>query len=94
MKQPKLSDLKIDKTGTKALRKAMASSKSVKITINIENDSLTAIKDLASETGIPYQRLLNQLLKEALDKKVQNNDRLDKMEKELSQIKQKLKSVA
>jgi len=94
MKQPKLSNLKIDEKGTKALRKVMARSKSIKITINVENDSLTAIKEMASDTGVPYQRLLNQLLKEAIKKRSQNENRLDKLEKELSKINQKLKSVA
>jgi len=93
MKQPKFNNLKIEKKGTLSVRKAIAKSKSIKITINIENESLATIKQIATESGVPYQRLINKLLKEAVDKRSENTNRLDKIENELIKIKQKLKSV-
>ena len=66
MKQPKLSDLKIDTKGTKAMRKMMAKAKKIKITVNVDEDLLVELKHMAEETGTPYQSLLNRVLKDAV----------------------------
>ena len=90
MKQPKLSDLKIDSRGTKALRLEMAKARKIKITINIDQTSLKRVRKMSDETGIPYQSLINKILKENLHRKDGDDARLDKIEAELEQIKRKL----
>ena len=91
MRQPKLSNLKVDVRGTRAMRGAAAKSKKVKITINIDEDSLSHLRNRSHKTGVPYQRLLNQVLKEALRGEEDVGNRLEKLERELNRLK---KSVA
>lgn len=90
MKQPKMTNLRIDAAGTKKLRSAMKQASSIKITINIDTDSLAALRATAQKTGVPYQRLLNQILKEGLAGKASNEDRLTRIERELTRLKKKL----
>jgi len=90
MKQPKMSDLKKDKKGTKAMREAMAKSKKVKITINFDSDILDEIKKLADEIGSPYQTLLNKMVKDSLARKKDEESRLDRLEKEIKALKKKI----
>jgi predicted DNA binding CopG/RHH family protein len=90
MKQPKMTNLRIDAAGTKKVRTAMQRARSVKITINIDAGSLSALRETAERTGVPYQRLLNKILKEGLANQNLNEDRLARIEKELARIKKKL----
>ncbi len=90
MKQPKLGDLKVDEAETKKIRANMAKRSSAKITINIDMDTLTKLRAVSSETGVPYQRLLNKLLQESLQKRNDTESRLDRLEKELRRIKRQL----
>ena len=90
MKQPKLSDLKIDTKGTKALRKMMNKSKKIKITLNVDQDLLIELKQMAEETGTPYQTLLNKFLKEAISVKKSEVSRLDRLEREVDRLKKRL----
>lgn len=90
MKQPKLSDLKIDTKGTKALRKLMARTKKIKITINVDEDLLVELKHMAEETGTPYQSLLNRVLKDAVMAKKNEGSRLDRLEREIKRLKKKI----
>jgi predicted DNA binding CopG/RHH family protein len=90
MRQPKLSDLKIDTAGTEKIREELARKKSIKITINIDAESLFTLKEIARDTGIPYQRLLNTLLKDSLKQKETTESRLDRLEQELKKMKRKL----
>ncbi len=90
MKQPKLSDLKYDREGTKRIRTLAAGAKKVKITINIDQESLEALRDMAGKAGASYQKLLNQILKEGLKKHEDSESRLDRIEKELERIKKKI----
>lgn len=90
MKKPKLSDLKYDVTETKRVRSAMRNPQSVKITINIDSESLVQLRDLAAQSGVPYQRLLNKLVREGLGKSSSTESRLEKLEKELERLKKKL----
>ncbi len=92
MKQPKVTDVKIDKSGTKKTRAAMAKAKKVKITINFDADILAQVKDLSEETGTPYQTLLNKILKEAMLKKTIKENRLDRLEKEIEKLKKKIEA--
>jgi predicted DNA binding CopG/RHH family protein len=87
MRQPRLSNLRLDRAGTRRLRAEMVKSKSIKITINIDADSLLALKGMAEDTGVPYQRLLNRLLKDGLKKQDTTETRLRRLEQELKKIK-------
>ena len=90
MKQPKLSDLKIDTKGTKSLRKMMNKSKKIKITLNVDQDLLLELKQMAEESGTPYQSLLNKFLKEALSVKKSEVSRLDRLEREVDRLKKRI----
>lgn len=90
MKQPKLSDLVMDMKGTKEIRAKMTKAKKIKITINIDEDSLSLLRKLSGDTGAPYQSLLNQVLKEGLSKRSATESRLERIEKELEKLKRKV----
>jgi predicted DNA binding CopG/RHH family protein len=87
LKEPRLSDLVIDHKGTQQIRRKMTAARSVKITINIDKDSLDILRAKAAETGMPYQRLLNQILNRALQNDTQTKSRLDRLEKEITKLK-------
>ena len=90
MRKPSIRDLKVDTAGTHRLRAEMAGRGSVKITINVDADSLTKLKELSAESGVPYQRLLNGILKERLAKADTLRSRLNRIEKELARVKKAL----
>ncbi len=90
MKEPKLSELEIDPRGTEQVHRRMAAAKSVKITINIDKTSLDMLRNKAARTGVPYQRLLNQFLRKALQSDEQTESRLDRLEKEIIRLKKKI----
>lgn len=90
MKQPKLSDMKIDTKGTKAICKLMAKAKKIKITINVDEDLLVEIRKMADSSGTPYQTLLNRVLKDAIIARRDEGSRLDRLEREVQRLKKKL----
>lgn len=90
MKSPRLNELKFDEKGTKEIREAMKKTKKVKITINIDQDSLIELRKLAIKNGGSYQKLLNKILKDKLFEEGSSEDRLDRLEKEIEKIKKKL----
>ena len=90
MKQPKLSNLKIDTKGTKIMRKMMVKARKIKITINVDEALLTELKHMAEETGAPYQSLLNRVLKDALMTRKHEGSRLDRLEREVERLKKKI----
>ena len=90
MKEPKMNELEIDPKGTEQIRRKMAVAKSVKITINIDRESLDILREKAAKSGIPYQRLLNQFLKSALKGESQTESRLDRLERDVSKLKKKI----
>ena len=63
-KQPNLSDLAIDHAGTRKIRSQLNKTKRIKITINIDERSLTFLRKIARRSALPYLRLLDQALKE------------------------------
>jgi hypothetical protein len=65
----------------------MAKAKNIKITINVDAASLAPLKELAAESGIPYQRLLNIILKEGLERKSTLESRIEKIERDLREMK-------
>ena len=89
MKQPSLGNLRRDNAGTRSIR-AAAKKGSVKITINIDRESLEMLRAMAQETGVPYQRLLNSLLKEGMKGRETIQSRMDRLEYELKKVKRNL----
>lgn len=90
MRQPKLSNLTLDVKGTRSMRGAAEKSQKVKITINIDESSLSRLRERSNKTGVPYQRLLNQILKDALKDEDATESRLEKLERELERLKKKV----
>lgn len=90
MKQPKLNDLKVDLKGTGALHKLMRKTKKIKITINVDEDLLLELHHMAIEKGMPYQSLLNKVLKEAVMGEKIEGTRLDRLEREVERLKKKI----
>lgn len=90
MKQPKLSDLVIDVGGSKNIRKKMAKSRKIKITIYFDSDLLESTRKMAQDRGMPYQTLINRLLKQSLSTENAQQSRLDQLEKEVARIKKRL----
>ncbi|MCO6430794.1 MAG: hypothetical protein J5J00_08025 [Deltaproteobacteria bacterium] len=90
MKKPNLKSLKLNEVETKHIRSNMAKQKSVKITININADTLGKLRAIADESGIPYQRLINRTLTESLAGQNHNSERIERIEKELRALKKKL----
>jgi predicted DNA binding CopG/RHH family protein len=90
MREPKLRNLKVDVAETAKIRRSLKKQKSVKITINLDADSLNTLKKEASASGVPYQRLLNRLLKESLTSKRDTESRIDRIERELREVKKRL----
>jgi len=90
MKEPRIGDLRIDPKGTERIRKTVGRGKSVKITINVDAESLAALRMRSARTGIPYQRLLNRVLKKGLQDDNETESRLDRLEKELNRLKRRL----
>lgn len=90
MREPKLKNLKVDVAETAKIKGALKKQRHVKITINLDADSLDAVKKEASASGVPYQRLLNRLLKESLAGRHATESRIDRIEKELREMKKRL----
>ena len=59
----------------------------VKITINFDQDSLETLRGIAGKSGASYQKLLNQVLKDGLRKRDDAEAQLDRIERELEQLK-------
>lgn len=89
MRQPKISNLVLDSGQTKRVRQKM-SDKKIKITINVDADSISTLKSLASKTGVPYQRMINHILKQALEREDDAQSRLERLEKEVARLKRKV----
>lgn len=90
MKQPKLSELVLNVTGTKKIRDLAAKSQKIKITINIDKDSLDSLKEMAQKSGGSYQKILNEIVKSGLENRHDSESRLQKLEKEVAKIKKKI----
>jgi len=100
MKKPSLKNLRIDEPETNRIKAAMAHHRSIKITININADTLEKLKALAQETGVPYQRLINRTLTDGLASSSglnlqsgnsrMDNSRLDRIERDLAMLKRKI----
>jgi uncharacterized protein (DUF4415 family) len=89
-KSPKRRELVFDQKGTNDIRSKMGKTRKIKITINIDGDNLDILREIAKQSGAPYQKLLNQVLREGLDKRLASESRLDRIERELEKIKRKV----
>ena len=87
MKQPNFRHLRIDRVATKKISTALSKKRQVTITVNLDTDSLKALKTLSSKTGIPYQRLLNTVLTTNVTQQESIQSRLNRLEQELRKIK-------
>lgn len=92
MKEPNFRKMKYNKELTEQIRKSFAGKKKTRITIYIDDDSLSELKRNAAETGAAYQALLNRLLRIALFNVKANPTevRLRRIERELARIKKKI----
>ncbi len=90
MKQPKVTNLKKNSAETERIRESMKGSSSVKITINVDAESLSKLRNMSKKSGVPYQRLLNSFLRESLAQEDKSEARLDKLEREIEKLKRKL----
>lgn len=90
MKKPNLKNLKINRAKTDQIRSAMADRPSIKITINIEAESLAKLKSMANESGVPYQRLLNKTLTEGLTNRPNLESRINQIEKAIKALQKQL----
>jgi Zn-dependent M16 (insulinase) family peptidase len=85
-KQPNLGDLAIDHAETRKIRSQLNKTKRIKITINIDERSLTVLRKISRRSAAPYLRLLDQALKERGIEKGETKTRLDRIEKELKKM--------
>jgi hypothetical protein len=90
MRQPKLSDLTIDPAGTRKLRSRLTKTKKIKITINIDERSLTFLRKVSHQLAPPYLRLLNQVFKQGPTYTDETKARLDRIERELQKLKRQI----
>lgn len=91
MKQPRLKDVVIDAKGTDRMRSRIAKAKKLKITINIDEDLIAALRLRSEKTGVPYQNLLNRVLRSALaSKRSDDSSRIDRLEKEVATLRKKI----
>lgn len=87
MREPKLNHLTIDEVATAKLRAALARNKPVKITINVDTESLHALEQISRRTGVPYQALVGRALKETVNRRASTESRLDRLEREVKKMK-------
>jgi hypothetical protein len=85
MKQPKLSELAIDRAGTKRLRGQLKKTKRIKITINFDATSLGVPRKKGGKTSRSYDHILSQLFKNSLNETA--IARLDRIEREVEKLK-------
>jgi uncharacterized protein (DUF4415 family) len=90
MKEPETNGL-ADGAGGAAQNPPMsARAGKIKITINIDRDILSALRTEAANTGVPYQRLVNRILRKALQNDNEMESRLERLERKLNKLKRKL----
>ena len=87
MQHPNLSRLRIDRVATNKIRTALSKKNRVIITVNLDSDSLKALKIRSRNTGIPYPRLLNTMLTTTVTQQESIQSRLNRLEQELRKIK-------
>lgn len=75
-KQTKQNSLKLNRKETNAIRRLARKSGSVKITINIDAETLKKVRTLSDNSGVPYQRLINKILGDSLLQSEKTEDRL------------------
>ena len=87
MKEPRLRQLKIDRTGTKTIRTALRKTRQVTITVHLNPADLRAETSRSKTSDIPYQRLFYTLLTTNVRQQAAIQSRLKQLEQELRKIK-------
>jgi len=90
MKQPNLNNIMIDSPGTKKLRAQLKRTKKIKITINIDERSLTLLKRVSGRSALPYQQILRRVLEQTGSERDDAKSRLDRIERELEKLKRQI----
>lgn len=90
MKKINFKKLAYNQEMTDKIRQRARNTKKVKITFNLDADTLKSLKILAELNGGSYQKLMNKILTDAISNKSKQEDRLDYLEKEFEKIKKKL----
>ena len=90
MRQPKLNDLTVDAAGTRKLRSRLTKTRKIKITINIDEQSLTFLRKVSRQSPPPYPWLLNRVFEEETTHTDETKARLDRIERELRKLKRQI----
>jgi len=94
MKKPNIKNLKVDMEQTMKIRRMMAKTKKIKITLCLDEDSVEKLRRMAAEKGSKYQTLLNHILRLYLTNDVTLEVRVTRLEEELKKIKSRLAKAA
>ena len=62
-------------------------------TINVDADCLSRLRKVSADSGVPYQRLINRIIRSGLEAEMSSEERLSKLEKEIALIKKRLKAA-
>lgn len=88
MKQPNVNSVIIDRAGTKTLRAKLKKTKNVKITINVDADSIGAISKHRGKNWPAYYRITGRILNTKFDDNAVA--RLERVERELKKLKRQI----
>jgi predicted DNA binding CopG/RHH family protein len=88
MKEPRIADLRFDSAETRRVRRA--ATRVVKITLNIDGEVLAELRRDAEATGVPYQRLINRILRDNLNVRGSTEARLARLERQLAALMKKI----
>ena len=89
MREPNKKYLRYSDKETKRIRSLVANAKKIKVTINIDEETLVKIRSEADDTGVPYQRLINQLLKASTGTASSIEMRLSALEAQVKRLSKK-----
>lgn len=86
MKPPPLRHLKIDRTGTPTMRRALRKNR-VTITINLDTADLQTLNTRSKKSGARYQQLLRTLITTTVAQQESIQSRIAHLEQELRKVK-------
>jgi predicted DNA binding CopG/RHH family protein len=98
MRSPKIKNIRLNEEETHKIQESVTKARSIRITINIDADTLSHFREEASRTGVPYQRLINRKLKESSKSESAGVGlgtyaaRIDRVEAEIRNLKRALKA--
>jgi len=56
----------------------------------LDEGMLESVRGMTNESGVPYQSLLNRLLRDVVGKAAENDSRLEKLEREVQALKKQV----